>query len=65
MAVGAGVRSRAVVPQGRVALTALGWGQGDGVPELTVWTAIGRTEGARSWDKPTTHWTRARKHDQH
>lgn len=55
MAVGAGVGRGAVVSQGGVALTAVGRGEGDGTPKLTVRTG-GRAERAGGRNEPTTCW---------
>lgn len=50
-----GVGSRAVVPQGGVALAAVGRRDGEGTSKLVVRTGW-RAQRARGWDKPTTYW---------
>lgn len=54
MGIGAAVGGRAVVPQGGVALTAVGWREGDGTPKLAVRTHR-RAERACAWNIPTTY----------
>lgn len=55
MGVGVGVRGRAVVPQGGVAFTAMGWRNRDGTPKLAVRTGW-RTEGTCAGNEPSTYW---------
>lgn len=55
MDVWTGVGGRAVVPQGGVAFTAVGWREGDGTPKLAVRTGR-RAERTWAWNKPATYW---------
>lgn len=67
MGVGAGVGGRAVVPQGGVALAAVGRREGDGTPKLAVRTGRG-AERAGAGNKPTTyclHRGEETSHEQH
>lgn len=54
MGVGTGVGGRAMVPQGGVALTAVGWRKGEGAPKLAVRTGR-RAERGCAWNKPTAY----------
>ena len=61
MGVRAGVGSRAVVPQGGVALAAVGRRERDGASKLAMRTGR-RAEGASASarNKPTTYWLHRR-----
>lgn len=54
MSIWAGVRRRAVVPQGGVALATMGWRNGNWTPKLAVRTGC-RAERSCPWNKPATH----------
>lgn len=57
MGVRTGVGRRAVAPQACVAFTAVGLGQGDGTPNLTVGTGRG-AEGTSARNEPAPYWNK-------